>query len=267
MLRLRSPTALSVTLRALLGAPRLGDLNAVLARDLRLCSSFVCFPDFVEGIRASLIDKTNKPQWTAVPADVDTWGDVATDDAVFAPVTRTVEVADGALQRHRQIFNTWQDLEGFRCYGCAPPSTGAPSLALAVFVPLLPGQDYDVLCDHLPQLASFPRVAHGGLLATLIDEMAYFAFNRTQQTVGLTGSLTVKYVRAVQLNAWVSVEAKAAPARAGSAGTSHVSVAVRVVQAGKVCATGTVEYVVPPLKTASAALGMSDDQLRRFVAP
>lgn len=60
-LRARSPFAVHVALRALLRAEKL-QLSEVLDQDLRLAESVIPV-DFVEGVRALLVDKDNDPQW------------------------------------------------------------------------------------------------------------------------------------------------------------------------------------------------------------
>ena len=61
-LRARSPFAVFVTLRALIRAQKL-QLSEVLDQDLRLAEGMIPMGDFVEGVRALLIDKDNDPHW------------------------------------------------------------------------------------------------------------------------------------------------------------------------------------------------------------
>ncbi|ARF76868.1 3-hydroxyisobutyryl-CoA hydrolase [Kitasatospora albolonga] len=79
----RSPLALKVTLAALRRAARLDSLEAVLDQEFRVSGRVREEPDFVEGVRARIIDKDGSPQWKpATLAEVD-------DSAVarfFAPL-------------------------------------------------------------------------------------------------------------------------------------------------------------------------------------
>ncbi|MFJ9688025.1 enoyl-CoA hydratase/isomerase family protein [Streptomyces bacillaris] len=68
----RSPLALKVTLAALRRAARLGSLEAVLDQEFRVSARIREEPDFVEGVRARIIDKDGSPQWKpATLAEVD----------------------------------------------------------------------------------------------------------------------------------------------------------------------------------------------------
>ncbi|WP_109472383.1 3-hydroxyisobutyryl-CoA hydrolase [Ornithinimicrobium cavernae] len=67
----RSPHSVVVTLEALRRAADM-DVHQVLAQDTRLGRHFAAHPDFVEGVRALLVDKDNAPRWAdASVADVD----------------------------------------------------------------------------------------------------------------------------------------------------------------------------------------------------
>ncbi len=82
MLKAKSPTSLKVTLRALREGLTL-NFDECMRQEFRLCTHFLKSHDFVEGIRAVIIDKDLKPRWQ--PLDLT----AVTDEAVlgyFAPL-------------------------------------------------------------------------------------------------------------------------------------------------------------------------------------
>lgn len=60
----KSPTSLKVTLRALRAARELGSLEEVLDQEYRVSLSCTHLGDFVEGVRATLVDKDRDPSWS-----------------------------------------------------------------------------------------------------------------------------------------------------------------------------------------------------------
>ncbi|MFJ9820332.1 enoyl-CoA hydratase/isomerase family protein [Streptomyces sp. NPDC101151] len=60
----KSPTALKVTLAALLRARHLGPIEQVLDQEYRVSCATLSTPDLVEGIRAQVIDKDRNPHWS-----------------------------------------------------------------------------------------------------------------------------------------------------------------------------------------------------------
>ncbi|MGJ6122641.1 enoyl-CoA hydratase/isomerase family protein [Mycolicibacterium sp. Y3] len=77
----RSPIALSVTLTAVRRAEHLHSLEEVLQQEYRVSVASVASHDFVEGIRAQLVDKDRNPTWS--PATLELCDDAAVD-AYFA---------------------------------------------------------------------------------------------------------------------------------------------------------------------------------------
>lgn len=79
----KSPTSVRVTLRALREAARFDTLPPALDLEYRLALGFHRSHDFVEGVRAQVVDKDRNPQWQ--PAHVRDVDD-ATVAAYFEPV-------------------------------------------------------------------------------------------------------------------------------------------------------------------------------------
>jgi len=79
----RSPISVSVTLEGVRRAAKMETLEDVLTQDYRMSSASSRSHDFVEGIRAQIIDKDRKPKWSPASLAEVTVADVA---AYFAPV-------------------------------------------------------------------------------------------------------------------------------------------------------------------------------------
>jgi enoyl-CoA hydratase len=69
----RSPSSLKITLHALRTAPALGGLRPCLEREFGMALVRTGGHDFVEGVRAAIVDKDRKPRW--VPASLDEMSD------------------------------------------------------------------------------------------------------------------------------------------------------------------------------------------------
>ena len=59
-----SPTSLKLTLAALRNARAYGELAACLRQEFRLAQSCLRGHDFVEGVRAAIVDKDRNPRWS-----------------------------------------------------------------------------------------------------------------------------------------------------------------------------------------------------------
>ncbi|GAB2493058.1 enoyl-CoA hydratase/isomerase family protein [Luteococcus sediminum] len=63
LLRSRSPWSVAVALEAVRRSARVDSVDEVLEQDARLARNYVADSDFVEGVRAQLVDKDRNPQW------------------------------------------------------------------------------------------------------------------------------------------------------------------------------------------------------------
>lgn len=62
-IRAKSPTACAVSLRMLVESPKQPHFVDEMRMEYALMVRMIAFPDFAEGVRALLIDKTSDPQW------------------------------------------------------------------------------------------------------------------------------------------------------------------------------------------------------------
>jgi enoyl-CoA hydratase len=85
----KSPTSLKVTLRALREARARPSLESCLDGEYRIALGFLDTPDFIEGVRAALVDKDRQPHWN--PASINGVPDAATD-RFFAPLDGVPEL-------------------------------------------------------------------------------------------------------------------------------------------------------------------------------
>ena len=82
-LRAKSPRSCKVTLRQLAESDRCRDFADNMRMEYRIGCRQLMSHDFIEGVRALLVDKTNDPRWD--PATPEAFDDAALD-AVFAPL-------------------------------------------------------------------------------------------------------------------------------------------------------------------------------------
>ena len=78
-LRTKSPLSMAVALRQLREGAAMPDFAAEMRQEYAIGARVVHTPDFIEGVRALIVDKDNAPRWVAEI-------DLAQIDAIFAPM-------------------------------------------------------------------------------------------------------------------------------------------------------------------------------------
>jgi enoyl-CoA hydratase len=82
-LKTKSPQTCKVALRQLAESARLTDFAENMAMEYRIAARVLTRPDFAEGVRAVIVDKTGDPKWDpATPEGVTD----ALIDSIFAPL-------------------------------------------------------------------------------------------------------------------------------------------------------------------------------------
>ena len=92
------------------------------------------------------------------------------------------------------IKNPFHKLEGYNCFGCSPDN----KLGLRMNFRL--EGDY-VLCDWEPEnhLQGWVGILHGGIQATLMDEIASWYVFVKLKTAGVTSKMEVKLIKPVKM--------------------------------------------------------------------
>jgi acyl-coenzyme A thioesterase PaaI-like protein len=127
-----------------------------------------------------------------------------------------------------------------QCFGCGPNNPHGLKLRFAV-------EGDSVVTTFTPStgLDGPPGIFHGGLQATLCDEVAGWGLVGLLGRMGFTTSMKVRYMRPVRLGTPVEARAKIASQKG-----DIVTMKVTLSQAGKVGCMARVSYVLPTVEAA-----------------
>ncbi|UBM62039.1 PaaI family thioesterase [Candidatus Sulfidibacterium hydrothermale] len=95
----------------------------------------------------------------------------------------------------KKIQNPYRKMEGYQCFGCAPQNTNGLQMNF------MEEGDY-VLSEWEPKsyFQGYYQVLHGGIQATLMDEIASWLVQLKLKTAGVTSQMTVRYKKTVPVN-------------------------------------------------------------------
>ena len=93
------------------------------------------------------------------------------------------------------IKNPFHKLEGYNCFGCSPDNEFGLRMTFRI-------EGDEVLCDWEPEahLQGWVGVLHGGIQATLMDEIASWYVFVKLQTAGVTSKMEVKLIKPVKMD-------------------------------------------------------------------
>lgn len=93
----------------------------------------------------------------------------------------------------KKIVNPWRGLDGYRCYGCDPNSP--QGLRMEFFEE---GDEIVSRWRPRPEYQGWVDTLHGGIQATLCDEISSWVVFRKFQTSGVTSRMEVRYHKPVR---------------------------------------------------------------------
>jgi len=133
------------------------------------------------------------------------------------------------------------------CFGCGPHNTVGMQLRFfregdAVTTTFEPREGWD----------GPPGIVHGGLQATLADEVGAWTVVGLRGFFGFTSSMQLRYLRPARMDR--PIEARG---RITSADGARTTVRVELTQSGRTLLSGTASYVSPSADAAERMLGQA----------
>lgn len=121
-------------------------------------------------------------KWLSLPA---THKAVGRDGENLRPATQN-------LIDMKRIINPWRGMDGYRCFGCDPRNE--QGLRMEFY------EDGDRIVSRWkprPEFQGWVDTLHGGIQATLADEISSWVVFRKFQTSGVTSRMEVRYLKPI----------------------------------------------------------------------
>ncbi len=142
----------------------------------------------------------------------------------------------------RPVKNPYVGIEGYNCFGCSPRNPHGLQMEFRDEGDLLVSE-----WEPRPVFQGYHNVLHGGIQATLMDEIASWYVQTKLQTAGVTSEMTTRYLKPVPTDKGaVTLKAKLLEMRRNLADI-HVEL---YNPDGKLCTVSKVTYYTFPQKVA-----------------
>lgn len=144
----------------------------------------------------------------------------------------------------KKIKNPWTELtgQGYNCFACAP--NNPYGLKMEFYED---GDDIVSLWTPHDNYQGWLNTLHGGIQATLLDEVGGWIIARKFQTSGMTTNLNIKYKRPIPTGEEVIIEVRA---HARETKRNFVFIEASISHNGAICSTAEMTYYCFPKETA-----------------
>jgi uncharacterized protein (TIGR00369 family) len=92
----------------------------------------------------------------------------------------------------RKIRNPFKGLEGYNCFGCSPDNSSGLQLSFTE-----EGDELVSVWTPKTYFQGYQNILHGGIQATLMDEIASWVVYVKLDTSGFTSNMNVRYLKPV----------------------------------------------------------------------
>ena len=159
-----------------------------------------------------------------------------------------------------KILNPYRELPGYRCFGCSPDNAAGLRMEFH--------DDGEYIISHWdprPEFQGYLDVLHGGIQATLLDEIASWVVMVHLKTGGVTSRMETRYLKRVMVNEGPIL------VRARLAENKHRLATIQAElfnAAGELACEAKVQYFLMPEKMAREKLAYPGvDKFKEVVKP
>lgn len=136
----------------------------------------------------------------------------------------------------KPILNPYATLEGYCCFGCSPDNRLGLNMKFVEDGEL-------IVCQWTPrdEYQGFPNILHGGIQATLLDEIASWCVMIKLKTSGVTARLDTRYLKPVKMSeSPITIKAQIVSQR-----LNQVMIETSITNAkGVICTTALATYAI-----------------------
>lgn len=149
----------------------------------------------------------------------------------------------------RKIYNPYTKVPGYNCFGCSPDNETGLQMEFK--------EEGDLItCNWEPlhRFEGYRTVLHGGIQATLMDEIASWYVQVKMRTAGVTSRMNVKYKSPVYTTqGTIKLQAQLKGTR-----KNFADIYVSLSQNGHLCSEADLVYFTFPEKVAKKRLSYPD---------
>ncbi len=156
---------------------------------------------------------------------------------------------------HPEITNRWPGL----CFGCSPANPRG--LRLRFWRSEQGCFTRYAIPEHL---CGFDKVAHGGIIATLLDEVSAWTVIACLGRLGVTREISIRYLRPVPTGIELKVAGQVI-SHDGRSAIVRASVAPAGAPAHEVLAESTSTWALPKLSSIARMAGLDEPALREYL--
>ena len=140
----------------------------------------------------------------------------------------------------KKIINPWLDLtdKGYNCFACAPTNPYGLKMEFQ--------EDGEDIVSHWNPHTNFQgwlNTLHGGIQATLLDEIGGWIIARKFQTSGMTTNLAIKYKKPIPTGEDVTIEIRG---RVKEVKRMFVFIEAEIIHNGEICSSAEMTYYTFP---------------------